>query len=140
MDDEDLVAIFEHNGIPVTLVGRESEAYKTGRSVGVALFKSGTPKHKCADVRQGALERPRRAVGQHQALGEIRPSAQQPGRHGPAHRPCADQADAAGPAAQYWLKKPFSSRRARSSAEISTLRGVSMKTLSATRCIPPSRA
>ena len=36
------------------LVGRESQAYKTGRSVGVALFKSGTPKHKCADVRQGA--------------------------------------------------------------------------------------
>lgn len=41
-------------GITVTLVGRESKAYKTGRSVGVALFKSGTPQHKCADVRQGA--------------------------------------------------------------------------------------
>ena len=41
-------------GITVALVGRESEAYKTGRSVGVALFKSGTPKHKCGDVRQGA--------------------------------------------------------------------------------------
>jgi hypothetical protein len=41
-------------GITAALVGRESEAYKTGRSVGVALFKSGTPKHKCADVRQGA--------------------------------------------------------------------------------------
>lgn len=42
-------------GITVALVGRESEAYKTGRSVGVALFKSGTPKEKCGDVRQGAV-------------------------------------------------------------------------------------
>ena len=41
-------------GIITTLVGRESKAHKTGRSVGVALFKSGTPKEKCADVRQGA--------------------------------------------------------------------------------------
>ena len=39
-----------------------------------------------------------------------------------------------------WLKKPFSIRRARSSAETSTLRGVSRKTLSAIRCIPPSSA
>ena len=38
----------------VALAGRESEAYETGRSVGAALFKSGTPKEKCADVRQGA--------------------------------------------------------------------------------------
>jgi hypothetical protein len=36
------------------LVGGESDAYKTGRSVGVALFKSGTPIEKCANVRQGA--------------------------------------------------------------------------------------
>lgn len=36
------------------LVGRESEAHERGRAVGVALFKSGTPKEKCADVRQGA--------------------------------------------------------------------------------------
>ena len=41
-------------GITVALVGRESEAHKRGRAVGVALFKSGTPKHKCGDVRQGA--------------------------------------------------------------------------------------
>ena len=41
-------------GVTATLVGRESKAHKTGRAVGVALFKSGTPKHKCADVRQGA--------------------------------------------------------------------------------------
>ncbi len=41
-------------GITAALVGRESKAYKTGRSVGVALFKSGTPKEKCGDVRQGA--------------------------------------------------------------------------------------
>ena len=39
-----------------------------------------------------------------------------------------------------WLKKPFSIRLARSSADTSTLRGVSRKTLSAIRCIPPSRA
>src|SRR5918994_461707 len=40
-----------------------------------------------------------------------------------------------------WLKKPpRSSIRARSSADTSTLRGVNRKTLSATRCIPPSRA
>ena len=38
------------------------------------------------------------------------------------------------------LKKPFSISRARSSAETSTLRGVSRKTLSAIRCIPPSSA
>ena len=41
-------------GITAALVGRDSKAYKTGRSVGVALFKSGTPKEKCGDVRQGA--------------------------------------------------------------------------------------
>ena len=39
-----------------------------------------------------------------------------------------------------WLKKPFSISRARSSAETSTLRGVSRKTLSAIRCMPPSSA
>src|SRR5581483_4247145 len=40
-----------------------------------------------------------------------------------------------------WLKNPpRSSMRARSSAETSTLRGVKRKTLSATRCIPPSIA
>ena len=43
-------------------------------------------------------------------------------------------------ARQDWLKKPFSISRARSSAEISTLRGVSMNTLSAMRCMPPSSA
>ena len=47
---------------------------------------------------------------------------------------------AAQPPPQDWLKKPFSISRARSSAEISTLRGVSMKTLSAIRCMPPSSA
>jgi hypothetical protein len=40
--------------IASALAGRESEAYKQGRAVGVALFKSGTPIEKCADVRQGA--------------------------------------------------------------------------------------
>src|SRR2546429_6730494 len=45
------------------------------------------------------------------------------------------------PAPQAWLKKPpRSSKLARSSAETSTFRGVSRKTLSATRCIPPSSA
>ena len=43
-------------------------------------------------------------------------------------------------AAQDWLKKPFSISSAFSSAEICTLRGVSMKTLCAMRCIPPSSA
>src|ERR687886_2094125 len=48
----------------------------------------------------------------------------------------------AGPVASYaWLKKPpRSSRRARSSAETSTFRGVSRNTLSATRCMPPFSA
>ena len=41
---------------------------------------------------------------------------------------------------QDWLKKPFSIRRARSSAETSTFRGVSRNTLSAMRCMPPSSA
>ncbi len=41
---------------------------------------------------------------------------------------------------QLWLKKPFSTRRAFSSAETSTLAGVSRKVLSAIRCMPPSRA
>ena len=41
---------------------------------------------------------------------------------------------------QLWLKKPFSISRARSSVESSTLRGVSRKTLSAIRCMPPSSA
>jgi len=52
----------------------------------------------------------------------------------PGHVATADEAD------HDWLKKPFSMSRARSSAEISTLRGVSMNTLSAIRCMPPSRA
>ena len=39
-----------------------------------------------------------------------------------------------------WLKKPLSSSRAFSSAETSTLRGVSRKTFSAIRCMPPSSA
>ena len=56
----------------------------------------------------------------------------------PGHAPGADEADHHG--SQLWLKKPFSMSSARSSAEISTLRGVSMKTLSAIRCMPPSRA
>ena len=43
-------------------------------------------------------------------------------------------------AAYDWLKKPFSISRARSSAETSTLRGVSRNTLSAIRCMPPSSA
>src|ERR671929_287533 len=48
---------------------------------------------------------------------------------------------AGGVASYAWLKKPpRSSRRARSSAETSTFRGVSRKTLSATRCMPPLRA
>ena len=54
------------------------------------------------------------------------------------HAPGADEAEHHG--SQLWLKKPFSMSSARSSAEISTLRGVSMKTLSAIRCMPPSRA
>ena len=41
---------------------------------------------------------------------------------------------------QDWLKKPFSMSSAFSSAEICTLRGVSMKTLWAMRCMPPSSA
>ena len=52
----------------------------------------------------------------------------------PGHVAAADEAD------HDWLKKPFSMSLARSSAEISTLRGVSMNTLSAIRCMPPSRA
>lgn len=36
------------------LVGGESKAFDTGRDVGIALFKSGTPIEKCADVRSGA--------------------------------------------------------------------------------------
>jgi hypothetical protein len=42
-------------GVTAALVGGESESYKTGRSVGVALFKSGSAKEKCGDVRQGAV-------------------------------------------------------------------------------------
>ena len=45
-----------------------------------------------------------------------------------------------GAGTQLWLKKPFSSSRARSSADTSTLRGVSRNTLSAIRCMPPSSA
>src|SRR4029077_3729761 len=44
------------------------------------------------------------------------------------------------PSGQDCLKKPFSINLARSSAEISTLRGGGMKTLSAIRCMPPSSA
>lgn len=40
--------------VAAAVVRGESEAYKTGRDVGVALFKSGTPVNKCGDVRQGA--------------------------------------------------------------------------------------
>ena len=40
--------------IGAALARGESDAYETGREVGAALFKSGTPIAKCADVRQGA--------------------------------------------------------------------------------------
>ena len=54
--------------------------------------------------------------------------------------PCQGER-AAGGTAQAWLKKPpLSSARARSSADSSTLRGVSRNTLSATRCMLPSSA
>ena len=63
------------------------------------------------------------------------------------HVPRSDKSELHGPAAywgeparQDWLKKPFSISRARSSADTSTLRGVSRNTLSAIRCIPPSSA
>ena len=69
----------------------------------------------------GAQHRPTPAEGE--------PSGHAPGADEAEHAPC-----------QLWLKKPFSMSSARSSAEISTLRGVSMKTLSAIRCMPPSRA
>ncbi len=39
-----------------------------------------------------------------------------------------------------WLKKPLSMSRAFSSAETSTLRGVSRNIFSAIRCMPPSSA
>ncbi len=42
--------------------------------------------------------------------------------------------------AQDWLKKPLSISLAFSSAETSTLRGVSRNIFSAIRCMPPSRA
>ena len=54
-------------------------------------------------------------------------TASAPGRQAPSGR-------------QDWLKKPFSMSSAFSSAEICTLRGVSMKTLWAMRCMPPSSA
>ena len=56
-----------------------------------------------------------------------------------AHRESLRRSAAGSWAQAYaWLKKPpRSSRRARSSAETSTFRGVRRKTLSATRCIPP---
>ena len=54
------------------------------------------------------------------------------------------RATALGPAASDepydWLKKPFSTSRAFSSAETSTLRGVSRKVFSAIFCMPPSSA
>ena len=76
----------------------------------------------------GELLRPLR--DQVRAEHRLPPSADERPRHVAA----ADEAD------HDWLKKPFSMSLARSSAEISTLRGVSMNTLSAIRCMPPSRA
>ena len=60
-----------------------------------------------------------------------------PEREPSGHAPGTDEAELH---CQLWLKKPFSMSCARSSAEISTLRGVSMNTLSAIRCMPPSSA
>ena len=60
---------------------------------------------------------------------------QAPGRSGRA-----DMTRRAAVESSDWLKKPFSISAARSSAETSTLRGVSRKTLSAIRCMPPSSA
>ena len=64
------------------------------------------------------------------SLGSVATSGRRPGR------PPAQAARA-----YAWLKKPpRSSRRARSSALTSTFWGVRRKTLSATRCMPPSSA
>ena len=70
----------------------------------------------------------------------------QPERQRPSHVPRTYESDGhrakrlLTTGGQDWLKKPFSIKRARSSAETSTLRGVSRNTLSAIRCIPPSSA
>ncbi len=80
-----------------------------------------------------------------QQLGTVT-AAGEPARKRARHVPRTDQTDlhrAARISARDrydWLKKPFSTNRARSSAETSTLRGVSRKVLSAIRCIPPSSA
>ena len=63
-----------------------------------------------------------------QASGGAPPRQDPRRRAGAARRP------------QDWLKKPFSTSRAFSSAETSTLRGVSRKVFSAIFCIPPSSA
>ena len=63
---------------------------------------------------------------------------------GPPRRPCfpilRNRRSSVPRLDQDWLKKPFSTRRAFSSAETSTLAGVSMKVLSAIFCMPPSSA
>ena len=97
------------------------------------------------DVAEGRLDGGGDGVGQRQAVRQPTMAAHEARGEGAAHRADADDRHPGRPGGrrashQYWLKKPFSSRRARSSADTSTLRGVSMKTLSATRCMPPSRA
>ena len=71
-------------------------------------------------------------------------AARERGRHVPCSDEtqlhCAGSLSGPGRKPQDWLKKPFSISRARSSAETSTLRGVSRNTLSAIRCMPPSSA
>ena len=102
------------------------------------LWQSRTKSARCASSALVATASP--PTSSASCLGAIRQQIRAEHRLSPSpderpgHVAAADEAD------HDWLKKPFSMSLARSSAEISTLRGVSMNTLSAIRCMPPSRA
>src|SRR3954469_24492050 len=136
-------------GWPPSARGRPDQAAagSAGRSAGTARRRlAGTPRRaaprRCrAGAPRRAARRRRRAAGR--PAGRCRSAPSLSTRYLQAAQAWpSDGTSGHGPRllGQAWLKNPRSSRRARSSAETCTFRGVSRKTLSATRCMPPSSA
>src|SRR3954471_1333041 len=139
-------------GWPPSARGRPDRAAagSAGRSAGTARRRRAGTRRRAATRRcragapTRAARRRTRAAGRR--AGTCRSAPSPSTRHLPGARAAqawaSEGTSGPGPVllGQAWLKKPRSSRRARSSAETCTFRGVSRKTLSATRCMPPSRA
>ena len=136
-------------GLERRITGNRPDSARSARRLDRAGVHDDASAHGCgqecsasAGTRECSCTHLARARG---GSASIRPARSRAGlaaapRNRTRHVPCANHANShssslpprAVGAAQDWLKKPFSSSRARSSAETSTFCGVSRKTLSAT--------